>query len=397
MTLIDAYILRRFAVSYLGCLLSLLLLYMVLDVFTKLDDFTTEPGPCKPAKARTLANRAEPQHSPAASGGQEAGKPGKQRVGLRTFLVNLATFYGYRLPVIFDLINGLIVLMAATFTLGWLEKQNELLPLLAAGVRMRRILLPAWLMTALFIGLGVANRELLIPLFADQITRKAEDPNGTKPMLIQGGFDKNGVHLDGKTAYADRLLIMQGRITFPAEAGGGIDHISCQEMYYRPAGTNLAAGWWLNGCRPDRLERSRTNLEFVRPGCYFLTSDLSFDRLTRRPNWFLYLSTPELAELVEQEDQCPRRTEVITTLHCRFTAPLTDYLIVLLGLPLLVGNPQRSIYIKVGGILGLFALAQAFELVSAGLARSDLIDPSLAAWLPLMVFGPWAVVASDGS
>lgn len=387
MTLIDRYILKRFVTSYLGSLVSMLLLYIVLDVFTKLDDFMSEPAEAPLAKVTQMHRESA----------LPTVKVAKARVDLQTLLCNIGVFYAVRLPVIFDLINGFIVLLAATFTLGWMEKQNELLPLLAAGVRLRRVFFPAWLAAVAFLGVSVANREVLIPALSGRILRLQEDPQGNRPIMIQGGFDEHGVHFDGKSAYPEKLLIMQGRLTMPAEHGGNLIHLTCQEMYYRPATAGQPGGWWLNGCTPARLDDERTYVQNLGQACFFISTDLSFERLTRRPNWFLYQSTLNLLKLVDQEEQCPRRTEVIATLHGRITKPLAELLVVLIGVPLLVGCPQRSLYIKVGSILGLFALSQVLDFTCAGLARNDYLDPSLAAWLPVLIFGPWSLVASDAT
>jgi lipopolysaccharide export system permease protein len=215
--------------------------------------------------------------------------------------------------------------------------------------------------------------------------------------MIQGGFDDRGVHFDGRAAYPDRQLVMQGRVTLPADAGGDLVHLSCQEMYYRPPVDSHPGGWWLNGCTPPRLAEQRGYLREVRPGEYFIETNLSFERLTRRPNWFVYLDTGSLLEVVDREEQCPRRAEVIATLHGRVTRPLAELLIVLISLPLLVGCPQRSLYIKVGSILALFAASQVLDTVSFGLARNDYLNPSLAAWLPVLIFGPWSLAACDAT
>jgi lipopolysaccharide export system permease protein len=132
MTLIDRHILWRFLASYLGSLLCMLLLYVVLDAFTRLDDFMVEAGELPPARV-----------AQSVQGAGTTGHSAKVRASLLGFARNLGVYYAYRLPVIFDLVNSFVVLLAATFTLGWMEKQNELLPLLSAGVRMRRVFAPA--------------------------------------------------------------------------------------------------------------------------------------------------------------------------------------------------------------------------------------------------------------
>src|SRR5205814_8844221 len=106
---------------------------------------------------------------------------------------------------------------------------------------------------------------------------------------------------------------------------GGLIHLTCKEMFYREANERDAAGWWLMACKPEKLDRSHPLLHWLGPGTYFLFTDLNYDRLTRRPNWFFYQSTGRLLEVLDEEQQCPRRNESIALVHRRLTRPLTDF------------------------------------------------------------------------
>ena len=97
MKTLDRLIVVAYARSYLICLISLLILYIVIDLFTNLNDFFD---------GRDLVQ--------AVSG--------------------IGRYYLYRSSQIFDRLCEPILLLAATFTVAWMQRSNELLPLLSAGI-----------------------------------------------------------------------------------------------------------------------------------------------------------------------------------------------------------------------------------------------------------------------
>src|SRR5262249_61494940 len=127
MKLLDRLLIRNYLKAYLVCLVSLLSLYIVVDLFTNLESFSEE------------------------------------HKGLQPILEHIGIHYGYRVSKIFDLLSEAIVLMAAAFTVAWIQRNNELVPLLSAGVSTRRVVRPILLTAFLTLGLTWVNQELVIP------------------------------------------------------------------------------------------------------------------------------------------------------------------------------------------------------------------------------------------
>jgi lipopolysaccharide export system permease protein len=87
--------------------------------------------------------------------------------------------------------------------------------------------------------------------------------------------------------------------------------------------------------------------------------------------------------------------DVRVAIHSRFLQPFLDTTLLFLGLPLVVSRGNRNPFIAVG--LGM-GVVTAFMLVALGcqsLGASGWLQPTLAAWLPLMAFAPLAVAMSD--
>ena len=100
-TTLDRMILGSFFRSYLIVWASLLSLYVVIDLFTNIDSF------------------------------------GKVAGGFRGIALHVFQYYFYQLALIFDRLSEAITLLAAMFTVSWMQRNNELLPQLSAGIPTR--------------------------------------------------------------------------------------------------------------------------------------------------------------------------------------------------------------------------------------------------------------------
>jgi lipopolysaccharide export system permease protein len=380
--LIDRYLIRHFVFAYLASFVSLLAMYIVIDVFAKFDEFAT-PDAHKVALKQHQGELAAGRQTKAIKI-DEKSLPRQ----LKSFAINVGNYYAYRIPVFFQRINGILLLLAAAFTIGWMDRQNELTPLLSAGVPIGRLLIPIYIATACFLAIGVLNTELLIPRCADSLLRRAEDPMGKRPLLVPGAFDVNHIHVEARVAFPQKHMIQYARVTLPPDLFGSTLHITCAEMYYRPGNSKTEHGWYMNGCKPATLPYSHPAIHQLQPGQFFLQTDLTYERLTRRPTWYLFQPTPLLLDTIEHEHGTAQRSAILAHIHQRLVAPLYDLLLLLLGLPLIASRSQWNIFIRVGWCLLTFALVQGLTMATAMLTKTDLVDPTLAAWLPLMLLGP---------
>src|SRR5439155_23179000 len=163
-TLMDRLLARAYFKSYFVCLTSLLGLYIVVDLFTNLDEFT-----------------------------------GKHH-GIMPVVRHIGFYYGHHVALIFDRLCEPIVLLAGMFTIAWVQRNNELLPLLSAGVSTRRVVQPVLLCACFMLTLAVVNQELHIPRIARDLTNQKEDPYGDAPQPVQPMYEPNGIHIHGVRA-----------------------------------------------------------------------------------------------------------------------------------------------------------------------------------------------------
>ncbi|MFL5329474.1 MAG: LptF/LptG family permease [Gemmataceae bacterium] len=361
MRILDRLLLMAFLKAYLICLVSLLSLYIVIDLFTNLEDFAQHVN------------------------------------GLMPVLQNITKYYGYKVVQIFDRLCEAIVLLAATFTVAWIQRNNELLPLLSAGVSTRRIVFPVLFGACLLIGLGALNQELVIPQVADALLTDRDDPYGEKTQVVSGGYTASGIHVEGIEAKRNGHVVKPFFVTVPETLGDGLLHLTAKEARYisptelEPQG----GGWMLTGVQPAIIERLPEGLELIDPGKYFLrTNDVDFDVLTRSRQWFTFASTKKLSELLNRSD-ARRLAAIAVQFHMRWTRPVLGVLLVLLGLSVILRDQNRNVFIGTGLCLGTCALFFAAIFACKHLGDNEYLAPALAAWLPVLIFGPVTLASFD--
>ncbi len=361
--LLDRKLVLSFVWSYLGTLFSLLALFIVVDLFTHLDDFTS--------------------HSQ----------------GFWPVMHHIAIYYGQKSAQIYDRLSEAIILLAAMFTVAWVQKNNELLPLLSAGVSTRRVVMPVLVAASAMLGLAVLNQELLLPNIDGYLLENRDDPEGQRAMMVKGGYEPNGIHLTGRHAFRQQLLIQDFNLVIPPKiAQDGILQLKAKEARYQPPGPGRrSGGWLLTGAQPPDLDHwTRTDiLEPMGLGKYFLrVEDVDFDTMTRQKNWFMFVPTWQLLRELYKTDSAILAS-VAVIFHTRLTRPLLGMILLFLGLSIILRDQNRNVFISAGLCLGLCAVFFAACFACKFLGDYEQISPALAAWLPVLVFGPLAFVLFD--
>src|SRR5580765_4776313 len=106
LTIHDRQMTFNYIKAYIFCLVSLMGLFIVVDLFMNLEDFTSN------------------------------------RKSFESVIKFIGVYYGYKSFFIFDRLCESVILLAGTFTVAWMQRNNELLPLLSAGVSTQRVVRP---------------------------------------------------------------------------------------------------------------------------------------------------------------------------------------------------------------------------------------------------------------
>lgn len=362
---VDRLLIVSYFKAYFFCLASMLSLYVVVDLFTNIDDFT--------------------QHSH----------------GLRSMIRHITTYYGFKVPQIFDRLCEAIVLLAAMFTVAWMQRSNELLPLLSAGMSTRRVVMPVLLSAFVMLTFAALNQELVLPQIASQLMNEKTDPEGKTEQRAQSAYDSNGVHIDAESASRKDFMAKPFYVTLPDSVANNLIHLTAKQARYIPPDAThepRRGGWLLSGVKPETLDNWNPNhpvLEPIDPGKYFLyTKEVDFDALTRHRNWFNFASTARLYQELNKPDTV-RVASMAVVFHMRLTRPILGMILVVMGLSIILRDQNRNVFISAGMCLVLCGLFFAACFAAKQLGDNDILAPALAAWLPVFFFGPISFAMFD--
>jgi lipopolysaccharide export system permease protein len=324
-----------------------------------------------------------------------------------SFPALLLEYYGPRVLWVFDKIAGMMATAAAIFAVTWLMRTQEMTAILSAGVSPARVIRPIILATVIVSSLGVANRELWLPHFRSQLARNAQDWLGDKGKNCTPLFDpRSDVLLSGKRTIGKerRIEAPLFRLLSPELAAWG-RQIAADDAWYLPFEQGRPAGYLLTGVKqPTNLAQLRSlvvqgeqvllspsDTPWLKPGECFVVSVVSFEQFALGSGWRQNLSTTELV-LGLKNRSLQSGADILVTMHGRFLQPLLDLTLVFLGLPLVLSRGNRNIFLAGAICLGLMATFFVVSLVCQGLGNNYLLQPTLAAWLPLLIFAPIAYV-----
>lgn len=371
-TIIDRYLFQVFFRVVLILFLSLAGLLIVIDSCNNLDELI--------------------------SSGRSSGGLGKV----------LAEYYGARTLLLFDYMSGMLAMTGAMFAVTWLQRSNELTALSAAGISTSRLIRPIML-GALFVStLGVLNREWGLPSVRLQLSRDIKNWSGENAHQFSPKYDpRTDVLLRGLALVPKDRRIEAPEFRLPPEAGAWGKELVGQAAYYRDADKERPAGWLIVAVREPtnlaELDSLRVNDEAVvlspkdtpwlQPLECFVVSRLSFEELYVGNGWRHYLSTPELVYGLKTR-ALENSNELKVLLHQRFLQPILDFVVLFLGLPLVLRRDARQIFMTAGMSMGLVAAYYAVTLVCRALGNNYLLSPALAAWGPMLAFGPIAFASA---
>lgn len=374
MRIIHRYLLRQFLWTFVICYVSLTGLYIVLDAFTNLEEFLR------------YANKG---------GG---------------VLVMMASHYGYRGIWFFDKFAGLLALIAAMFTMTWIQRHNEMTALMSAGVSRVRVVAPVLGAAVAIAILAAANREFVLPRFREQLTRRPKDLVGDVAQKLQSQNDnRTGILFRGKATFADQKRIENPDFLLPTSLSDYGRLLVAENAFYKPPGKDRPGGYLFDKVENPKYLDTQPSLElngepvlitphdapdWLRPDQCFVVSDVRFEQLTNAEAWRQYSSTADLVAGLHNPS-LGYRAETRVAVHGRLVQPFLDVTLLFLGLPLVLRRGDRNVFIAIGIAAAVVAGFMLVVMASHYLGSVSSLSPAFAAWAPLMLFVPVAVAMSE--
>jgi len=363
LTVLDRYLLRSLLVNYLIGLGVMLSLYVVLDMFVNMDEFT------------------------------EQGYP------VLTIAGNIVGYYAPNLLLYFSQLSGVITLFACAAVLARMRKLNEMTAILSSGVSLYRVARPVLIFGAVVTGLLVVDTEWLVPAVAHKLSRTHDDADGKRAYEVLFLRDKDGGLLSAGRFHPgshdlERLLVLVRN-----EDGSVVQTWEADHATWEPPSSIRPQGRWrldrgrlttrLAGVETRLGPRENQSVAFPK----YYESDLSPEAIELRQSqgWVRFLSLAQLREL--ETDRTADRTSIIQTRHSRIAAPIVSLLLLLLGLPFFLDRSPANVVSDAGKCLLVCGLCYVATFVAQNI-RSETAS-ALPAWIPIFVFGTLAMVLLD--
>jgi lipopolysaccharide export system permease protein len=380
--ILDRYLLTVFVKNYLISFMSLIGLYIALDMVFNFDSLV-EP----PRSAATMSLTAP-------------------RV-----MADIAAYYVYQTPLIFAYLSGIIAVVGAAFTLMRMSRFNELTAILAAGVSLRRVALPIVLAGVALNGLLLADQELLIPAILPKLIRSHDEMHTATPktyVVQMMRDDRNG-------------LLSAARFTPPGQPTGDGNAATPATMEFmdvverdeqlRPCG-HLSAdvAMWDDSAKLWRLKNG-LDVKILRPQdnrpeppAHVTTyqSDITPDEIAlwRGGQYVQLLPTWRINELL-QRPKSYGVVNLLRTKNLRLTQPLANIILLLLACPTVLTREPGRLKTSALRCLILCGLCMGAVFLAYQLAATPPSPdwarqwPALMAWTPIFIFGPLSVGLLD--
>ena len=362
--------------AYVVCFTSLVGLYIVIDTFSNLDEF---------------AKRAD---------------------GIGELFPIMGRYYLVHMSEIFDRLCGVIGMMAAIFTVTWMQKNNELLAMLAAGISTQRVVVPV-LVSAVFVsGFAIINQEFIMPNLAEELQRPHAD-DGSQKVLVSGRVDSRGIYMHGNDADRKQQTVLFFFATFPVSVFGTLHELDARQARYIPPDDTkspMQGGWLLRGARlnvpvapgSDKygvLTKLDNDAGFPPPvkevsvaggEMYFLKTGINFQAITRKRQWYNFANTADLIRGLSDPANEPEKVDIAVFLHNRLLRPGLSLVLLFMSLPQVLGGYGRNMFINLGLSLGTAAIFYGICFMTQYFGTHSVVSPELSAWGPMIIFGSFA-------
>ena len=371
MTILDRYLLFLFLRTFLVCFLSFTGLYVVIHLFSNLDELSAL--------------------STESSWGEL-----------------MLAFYGPRVAEMFGKTAPVLALVAGIFSISMLQRNRELTAIEAGGITKLRALRSIIFAGLVIVALTVANRELLIPNFKDKLVRTPQNWHDRGKVAMHPREDlRTGLKFRGKEFLVGEKKITEANVQLPLAISTAVPRIAAKTATLVVANDVHPAGVLFEGVtlpvvmtnvetisldqRP--LVYSPKNFQWLAADACFVAIKMDADEIAFGKKMAQYRRTSEMIAAIQQPKRHFGKSEEVS-LHARLLRPMQDITLLLLGLPVIVSNSERNIFASAG--LGFLIVGSVFlvDAASQGLGAYRLLEPAaLAAWLPLIVFTPLAVLS----
>jgi len=347
MKLLDRYIFRQFAASFLFASITFAALFTLITLVENLDDFFD------------------------------------RGVGIS----GIAWYYMLALPSTFQITAPVATLLASILTAGRLSASSELAAIRSAGASMSQLMRPYVLGGLLISGINLLNASFLEPAAAkEKISFEKQVLNQTRSGLHEGG-NIHVIEPDNRIVTIesfDAKRLLASKVTIEQFSGSRlISRKDASRMLFDPA----IDRWILQkaairsfGADPGEISFSTGN-----DTLNLLLSMQSLQELSLQPE---EMNLIQHYQYVKEKMQAgfPGLDRARVKLHAKTALPLASLVIIFIGVPLSTVKKRSGLAAEIAIALFIGFLFLGMQKTVASLGYNGIIEPWIAAWLPIFLF-----------
>ena len=367
MTIIDRYLLFQFFKIFTICLVSFAGLYVVIHVFTNLDEVVDILG---------------------------------QEEGLKSLSVD---FYGPRVLDFFNRMAGVLILVAAVFSITMMQRRRETTATEAAGVTKARLVMPI-IVAAVFVIAGAAVcREIYIPQYKAMLVRSLTNWTASGVVAMNHYRDvETGILIQGDSFNVAENLISEVQLKLPRRISPDFLDVTAEHGIIREKSEDQVAGLLLlNVDEPERYANMKnvvwngavliytpSDNPTLHENQLFVACRLDVQEIAYGNSLNQYSSLKEMIDKIQR----PSRSFGLgnqVAIHGRILKPVLELTLVLMGLPLVICKTDRNIFVAAALCTLVIILLEVTTMASHAMGSYRIIpSASLAAWIPVILFLP---------
>ncbi len=303
-------------------------------------------------------------------------------------------YVGVRMPSYLSVVLPFALLVSLLYVLGTLHRANELTAMRAAGVGFLRLTAPVWVVGAVCCGVAWWLNTTVAPWSVEEsaaLSDRLEFRHEAKTLTEDFVGATKSVAFDN--ARAGRMWFFNRYSRF-TQRGYGVS-VSELDTARRETRRIVAAEAWPEPGKPGWTFANGRELTFA-PDTGEFIADTPFARkyvasyhedpqlmllIDRKP---IDLSLHELRRLIDylETEHSPKAVDYEVRFFGLVADTLMPLIVIAIAIPFAVSGVRVNPAVGASKSIGLFALYYVLANLSGSLARTGVVDPAIAAWLP---------------
>lgn len=333
------------------------------------------------------------------------------RVSLFKTISIIANYYFFHSFSFLDVLSPFLFLISAITLLKRMDQFNEIIALMASGVSRIRILMPLLVIALFFSLLFFVIREVVIPAHLVNVIKTPDDYfNEGEGIAVKQIRDmETRIRISGDKVFAAEHRLHKPMFTLPPGFSAIETKITAEDAVYFEKDKlrkGVPSGWLLMKVDAGDLLRSasvkepnsnkeliltpKDHSDFLAPDQCFLVSRVPLELLEIGDLWPWYTSAIKLAGAAKNPSLDFKKKDLQTRVHLRLLRPIVDLLPFFICLPLIFFRNTRNITKEIFFCVFITLVYIGLQYVCTYFGPQ--FDPALAAWLPVLIFFPIAVV-----